>query len=156
MRGSDVTSVLRPPDLAERTFGSSVVHRVDASPDVVFRAWIDRFDQWFAEAGAIRMRAEVDAPYFFETFHRGKRHPHYGRILAVEPDRLLEMTWMNEAGTHGVETVLRIEIAPDGDGSLLRLTHNGFRDETTSAEHGEAWEQLLRERLDPMLAGGVR
>jgi uncharacterized protein YndB with AHSA1/START domain len=118
----------------------------------VFHAWIGRFDHWFAEPGAIRMRAEVGAPYFFETLHEGDRHPHYGRILALEPDRLLEMTWLNEAGTHGVETVLRVEIAPDGDGSRLRLTHTGFRDERTSAEHGEAWKRLLRDRLDPMLA----
>lgn len=141
------------PDLSERPFRSTVVHDVDAAPDVVFQAWIGRFDRWFAEPGMIWMRAEAGAPYFFETFHMGRRHPHYGRILALEPDRLVEMTWVNEAGTHGVETVLRVEIAPHGDGSRVRLTHGGFRDETTSAEHGEAWEQLLRERLDPMLDG---
>jgi uncharacterized protein YndB with AHSA1/START domain len=128
------------------------VHDVDAAPEAVYQAWVGRFDEWFAEPGAIRMRAEVDAPYFFETFHQGARHPHYGRFLALEPARLVELTWLNEAGTHGVETVLTVEITPHGDGSRLRLTHAGFRDETTSAEHGEAWKQLLRERLDPMLA----
>jgi len=148
----DVTSSLGPPDLSARPFGTSVAHKVDASPDVVFHAWVDRFDHWFAEPGAIRMMAEVGAPYFFETLHEGERHPHYGRILALEPGRLLEMTWLNEAGTHGVETVLRVEIAPDGNGSRLCLTHTGFHDETTSAEHGEAWQRLLRDRLDPMLA----
>src|SRR6201996_4405641 len=99
MRGEDMTSALRRPDLSGRPYGSSVEHTVQASPGVVFHAWTDRFDQWFAEPGAIRMRAEVDAPYFFETFHQGARHPHYGRILALEPNRLLEMTWLNEAGT---------------------------------------------------------
>jgi uncharacterized protein YndB with AHSA1/START domain len=139
------------PDLSGRPFCTSVVHAVEAPPAVVFSAWLDRFDAWFAEPGAISMRAEVGAPYFFETFHQGARHPHYGRILALEPDRLLEMTWVNEAGTHGVETVLRVEIEPKGDGSSIRLSHSGFRDEATSADHGEAWQQLLRERLDPLL-----
>lgn len=140
------------PDLSDRPFEATVVHDADASPAVVFRAWIDRFDEWFAEPGAIWMRAEVGVPYFFETFHRGARHPHYGRILACEADRLLEMTWLNETGTHGVETVLRVEIEPRRDGSRLHLTHAGFRDEKTSAEHGEAWQFLLRDRLDPALA----
>ncbi|MGW4393766.1 SRPBCC domain-containing protein [Amycolatopsis nivea] len=140
------------PDLSDRPFETAVVHDTDAPPDVVFRAWATGFDEWFAEPGAIWMRPEAGVPYFFETFHMGARHPHYGRILAYEADRLLEMTWLNEAGTHGVETVLRVEIAPRGDGSRLRLTHAGFRDEKTSAEHGEAWEFLLRDRLDPLLA----
>jgi uncharacterized protein YndB with AHSA1/START domain len=144
------------PDLSDRPFETTVVHDMDASPDVVFRAWIGGFDQWFAEPGAIWMRAEVGVPYFFETLHMGARHPHYGRILAYEADRLLEMTWLNEAGTHGVETVLRVEIAPRSAGSRLRLTHSGFRDEKTSSEHGEAWESLLHDRLDPMLARPTR
>ena len=66
-----------------------------------------------------------------------------GAFWRSEPDRLLEITWLNEVGTHGVETVLRVEIAPETGGTRLRLTHSGFRDETTSDEHGEAWEQLL-------------
>ncbi|MBF6329802.1 SRPBCC family protein [Nocardia transvalensis] len=147
-----MSDALHSPDLSDRPYATTVEHNTSAPPSAVYRAFTEKFDQWFAEPGAIRMRAEVDAPYFFETFHEGSRHPHYGRVLAVRKDRLFEITWLNEAGTHGVETVLRVEIEPDGDGSRLRLTHKGFRDEKTSTEHGEAWEFLLRDRLDPMLA----
>ncbi|GAB3974283.1 hypothetical protein GCM10029978_055510 [Actinoallomurus acanthiterrae] len=139
------------PDLSSRPFAASVERAVPVSPEALFAAWTERFDEWFAEPGAIRMAAEAGAPYFFETFHEGRRHPHYGRFLRVEADRLIELTWMNEAGTRGVETVLTVELVPEADGTRMRLTHAGFRDEITAAEHEAAWRSLIEERLAPLV-----
>lgn len=158
--GAEVTSadpaiVKTGRDGREQRFASSLTREFEVAPDVLFGAWADRFDEWFAEPGAISRRLEVGAPYFFETVHAGRRHPHYGRILAFDPGRLLEMTWLNEAGTRGVETVVRVEVAAAGAGSRLYLTHGGFRDEETSRQHGEAWSELLRDRLAPLLGAGA-
>ncbi|NYD52495.1 uncharacterized protein YndB with AHSA1/START domain [Actinomadura luteofluorescens] len=148
-----VTPPICPPDLSARPYRAIVDHPAGVPAGAVFRAWTERFDQWFAQPGEIVMRAEVNAPYFFQTFHEGRRHPHYGRFLRVDPGRLIELTWLNEAGTRGVETVLTVETSPRSSGSLLRLTHAGFPDDRTREEHETAWRSILLDRLDPVLRG---
>ncbi len=124
-------------------------HDMAAPPDVLFRAWTtDHFDKWFAAPGTVLMRAEVGAPYFFEARFEDQRHPHYGRFLKLEPDRLVQMTWLTEAGTQGAETILTIELIPNGAGTRLRLTHAGFRDAAARTAHAEAWSVALAEHLD--------
>lgn len=141
----------------ERDRHTAVVrHDAGASANEVFRAWTVGFDRWFAEPGTSSLRAEPDLPFFFSTQHEGQRHPHYGRVLRVEPGRELEITWVNEAGTHGVETLVRVELEPAGeDRCAIRLVHTGFPSEQGAAEHKAAWVQLLRDRLDPLLAAGA-
>ena len=101
------------------------------------------------------MTTEVGAPFFFETQFNGQRNPHYGRFLNLEPDGLVQITWVTgNPGTLGAETVVTIEISAEDSGATVNLSHSGFADEETMKGHHEAWPNVLA-HLDKCVADGA-
>ena len=142
------------PDLSDRPLRTTCARTIDAAPSEVFAAWTTGFDRWFAQPGTLRIAPEAGRPYFFYNRNDWGRCPHYGRILEVIDNSLVEMTWMTgngtAEGTQGAETVLRIELAPDGAGTAVRLTHSGFVSEASRRGHEENWPLAL-DALDEAL-----
>lgn len=139
-----------PPDLSERPYHLTIRRELRAAPAVLYVAWTEKLDEWFAARESLTMDPEEGAPFYFETAYksaqtqRPKRHPHYGRFLRLERDRLIEMTWVTGAGgTEGAETVLRLRFDPKDGGTMLTLSHDGFATEAANDLHEQAWQHVL-------------
>jgi uncharacterized protein YndB with AHSA1/START domain len=83
-------------------------------------------------------------------------HEHVrGEVVELVPDERLVFTWGWEGGTLPVgpgESTVEISLEPDGDGTLLRLTHRDLPQEM-HAFHDRGWETGLS-RLAIAAAGG--
>lgn len=138
------------PDLSGRAHSLTVERDMAAGPSAIYHAWTDDLGRWLA--ARILMRVEVGAPFCFETDFNGRRYHHYGRFLELKPDRKVVMTWVTgPSGTGGAETVLSLDLKPNGNGTHARLTQVGFLTDKAAREHEHAWHVGLR-NLDALLS----
>ena len=127
----------------------TIRRRIAASPGKVFAAWTDprQVMRWWGPAGAETVRAEMD-PRVGGRFLKvartadGEEHEASGVYREVIPDEKLVFTW-TWRDTPERETLVTVALRPDGDGTILTLTHEQFADEPTRDRHNDGWSGAL-------------
>jgi uncharacterized protein YndB with AHSA1/START domain len=123
--------------------------RIKASPDKVFAAWTDpeKVKRWMGPGEAKALAAESDPRtggryrWVMQT-PAGEIHDVSGVYREVIPNEKLVFTWAWKS-TPERESLVTVEIKPDGDGSLLTLTHEQFFDADARDRHQQGWNGAL-------------
>jgi uncharacterized protein YndB with AHSA1/START domain len=85
----------------------------------------------------------------------GSRYPLRGVFRTLQPPTRLVFTWMWETPPENADprqTLVSIDISQEGPDVRLTLTHEGFPDESSVANHEMGWTGALG-KLERMLAG---
>lgn len=132
------TSTVTKPSL-------TIKRRLNAAPAKVFSAWTDpeKVKRWMGPGEVKVLHAEGDARTggryrWLMKSAAGEEHDVGGIYREVIPDRKLVFTWAWKTMPER-ESLVTVEIKPDGEGSLLTLTHEQFNDEEARDRHNAGW-----------------
>ena len=128
-----------------------VERRIAASPEIVFSFFTDpvRYREWQG------VDAELDARpggRFRVTMTGTSRQTASGVYLEVDSPRRLVYTWGWEENAELSEaqvavppgsSTVEVDLAPDGDGTILRLRHSGLPHEGACQFHEWGWNLTL-------------
>jgi uncharacterized protein YndB with AHSA1/START domain len=122
----------------------TLTRTIAATPAEVYDVWLDAQHPggpWYGSRRVI-LDAKVDGLFYHCVSHEGRDWAHYGRFVALERGRRIEHTWVSE-GTRGLESVVTLTFAPDGDKTRVTLRHSGVPDDDFGRQHGEGWAYIL-------------
>jgi uncharacterized protein YndB with AHSA1/START domain len=131
--------------------------RLKAPPAQVFAAWIDpeKVMRWMGPGEIAGSSAECDARpggRYRWVMHKpsGEELEVSGVYREVVPNEKLVLTWAWKAAPEE-ESLITVLLKPDGDGTLLTLTHEQFVNETTRDGHQMGWNGAL-DKMEKLFA----
>jgi uncharacterized protein YndB with AHSA1/START domain len=141
----------------------TVERRVAAAPEHVYRYLTD--EAWWSRWQGIGTTLEA-APGGDLRIRMGDGNVACGRFVDLVPNRRVVFTWGWQDAAYGVapgSSTVAIDLLPDGDGTLVRLTHSGLPPAAREPHLG-GWERYVGRLAacaedrepgpDPMAAGG--
>lgn len=135
----------------------TIKRRFNAAPDKVFSAWTDpeKITRWIGPGEVKGLSAEVDLRSggryrWVAQSPDGEQHDVSGVYREVILNEKLVFTWAWKSTPERVSLVT-VTFKPDGDGTLMTLTHEQFFDEAARDRHQFGWSGAM-EKLDRYLA----
>ncbi len=146
-----MTEAARSPATEGETL--QIQRRFAATPAEIYRYFTqaEHLARWFGPKGVacgeVRVDARVGGAYRVQMLNSdGSEIVLVGRFEQLDEDRLIQMTWRwvrDEEAPPGEETLVTIRLAPVGQGTLLRLTHERFADAAERDRHDGGWASTL-------------
>ena len=134
----------------------TVKRRFNAAPAKVFAAWTDaeKVKRWMGPGEVQVLSAESDARTggryrWVMQAPNGEQHDVSGVYREVIQNEKLVFTWAWKS-TPERESLVTVTLKPDGDGTLMTLTHEQFFDEDARDRHQNGWNGAM-EKLDKYL-----
>lgn len=125
---------------------------IKAPPERVFEALVDSAQArgWGSTEGFTvtvwELEPRVGGKWkFVAKDGGGKVYEHYGEVLAFDPPRLLEHTWIADFHDQPARpTVVRWELTASGNGTVLKVSHRGFAAQPkVRKDYKSGWPGLL-------------
>jgi uncharacterized protein YndB with AHSA1/START domain len=132
--------------------------RLNAAPAKVYAAWTDpeKITRWFGRSDAKpgSFQAEIDARIggrYRVSFSTDDEYYEVGGIYReVVPNQKLVFSWAWHS-TPERESLVTVSLKPDGDGTLLTLTHEQLFDQAARDGHERGWLGAL-DKLERFIA----
>lgn len=133
-----------------------VLHSVSVSqhyatgPGAVFDAWLqpETLAQWLrmdaAPPSAVALERRVGGAFEIRLRGDGAEVPLRGSYLEIDRPSRLMFTWVSP-GTDERESIVTLDLQPQGQGTRLTLTHDGLPSAQHAQEHGTVWRGLLQQ-----------
>jgi uncharacterized protein YndB with AHSA1/START domain len=135
----------------------TIKRRLKAPPAKVFAAWSDpeKVKRWMGpgEGKALSVECDLRAGGRYRWVMQsadGEIHDVSGVYREVIADEKLVFTWAWKT-TPERESLVTVLLKPDGEGTLLTLTHEQFFDEAARDRHQYGWNSAL-DKLETSLA----
>ncbi|MFN8454473.1 MAG: helix-turn-helix domain-containing protein [Anaerolineae bacterium] len=154
-------------NMAENPIGLQAIHieqevTITASPERVFEALTRDVAAWW---GTPYLMAEAAQDIIFEPKLGGRFYEVWGEhegvlyatVTGLKQAERLELTGPMGMGG-AVHGLFSFELAPQAQGTLLRLSHKAFGEvtEETKANYSQGWQDLLGVRLKAFVETGER
>jgi len=131
--------------------------RIKAPPEKVYQAWThpEQMTRWWGGNNPASRVAETDVRVggrFHVGFKgdTGEQHDVSGVYKEIVPDRRLVFSWAWRT-TPERESQVTIDLKPDGDGTILTLTHEQFFNQKACDDHRVGWSAGL-DQLEALFA----
>lgn len=131
---------------------------VEATPEVVFEVISspEHLQEWWPDEAELEVPAVAGSigELAWRDGDRPRAHVEAFTVVEAEPPRLFSFRWVYPAGSTATETnslLVRFELVPTGEGTLVRLTETGFREKGWEAavleemyqEHVDGWDYFV-------------
>jgi uncharacterized protein YndB with AHSA1/START domain len=124
--------------------------QIAAPPERVFEALVDPSQvlKWWGQKGIYvckEFQADLRVGGSWRSAGvdgRGNPFETSGKFVEISRPRILAYTWV-ASWTGDLETLVRWELQPSGEGTLVRIRHSGFGAHPEAAQNYRGWPRML-------------